>query len=32
LGEGKRQTKVIPGFPGEAAYLRVVFARLIDAS
>jgi len=32
LGEGKRRTKVVPRFPGEAACLRVVFATLIEAS
>ncbi|MFQ5875132.1 MAG: transposase [Dehalococcoidia bacterium] len=32
FGEGKRRTKVIPRFPGEAACLRLVFATLVKAS
>jgi len=32
LGEGKRRTKVIPRFPGEAACLRLVYATLLKAS
>jgi len=32
FGEGKRRTKVVPRFPGEAACLRLVFATLIKAS
>ena len=32
FGEGKRRTKVIPRFPGEAACPRLVFATLIKAS
>lgn len=32
FGEGKRRTKVIPRFPGEAACLRLLFATLVKAS
>ena len=32
FGEGRRRTKVIPRFPGEAACLRLVYATLIKAS
>jgi len=32
LEEGKRRTKVIPRFPGEAACLRLVYATLLRAS
>lgn len=32
LGEGKRRTKVIPRFPGEAACLRLLYATLVKAS
>lgn len=32
FGEGKRRTKVIPRFPGEAACLWLVFATLVKAS
>jgi len=32
LGEGKRRTKVVPRFPGEAACLRLLYATLVKAS